>query len=367
MSGSGAHPPTPVPSGEPFFELSLDPMVTAGLDGYVKRANEAWERTLGWTEQELRAVPYAEFIHPDDRERTAAEAMALASPGHATRGFEIRLRRRDGVYRRFRFSAVGDPDRALIHAVAKDVTYEGQLEERAKELERSNQELERFAYVASHDLSEPLRMISGFASLLESRYGGQLDADADEFIRYIVDSVGRMQELIRDLLRYSRAGREEPRSDPVDMGVLVTHVLEGLQTAIDESGAAIRVEGLPTVRGDASQLQQLVQNLVANALKFTRDASPVIRISAERDGTAWRFAVADEGIGIAPQDADSVFQVFRRLHGPDDYPGTGVGLAICRTIVERHGGRIWVEPGEERGSVFRFTLPAMQQTAEHGH
>jgi PAS domain S-box-containing protein len=355
----------PAPT-EPFFELSLDPLVTAGFDGYIKRANDAWERTLGWTEEELRAVPYVEFIHPDDRAHTAEEVAALASPGYRTRDFEIRLRRRDGVYRRFRFNALGDTERELIHAVAKDVTHEGQLEQRAAELERSNQELERFAYVASHDLSEPLRMISGFASLLESRYGQRLDADADEFIRYIVDGVARMQDFISDLLTYSRVGRAEPRSDPVDMGVLVTHVLEGLQTAVEETGATIEVGRLPTVCGDASQFQQLVQNLVANALKFTLDAPPVIRISSEPAGDAWRFAVADEGIGIDPDDVERVFQVFQRLHSPEDYPGTGIGLAICRTIVERHGGRIWVVPGTERGSVFLFTLPAMQETPEHG-
>jgi PAS domain S-box-containing protein len=357
----GADQPRPAPP-EPFFELSLDPLVTAGFDGYIKRANRAWERTLGWTEDELRAVPYVEFIHPEDRERTLHEAASLAEAGAQVRGFEIRLRRRDGAYALFRFNAVGDPERGLIHAVAKDVTHEGQLDERAAALERSNQELERFAYVASHDLSEPLRMISGFASLLQSRYGGRLDSDADEFIRYIVEGVERMQELIRDLLTYSRVGRERPRADPVAMGPLVARVLEGLHTAVDESGARVDVGDLPTVRGDPTQLQQLMQNLAANALKFTGDELPVVRISAVPDGQAWQFAVADEGIGIDPRYAERVFEVFQRLHGPEDYPGTGVGLAICRTIVERHGGRIWVEPAEPRGSVFRFTLPAMQET-----
>jgi PAS domain S-box-containing protein len=340
---------------EPFFELSLDPLVTARFDGYIKRANAAWERTLGWTEEQLRAVPYAEFIHPDDRERTLQEAARLASPGAETRDFEIRVRRRDGAYRVLLFSAVGAPDEGLIYAVAKDITERKAAE---ADLERSNAELERFAYVASHDLSEPLRMVSGFVSLLQARYGDRLDSDAQEFMRYLVDGVERMQELIRDLLTYSRVGRAELRSDPVDMGALVRRVLEGMQTSIEEAGARIEVGDLPAVRGDASQLAQLVQNLVANALKFTDGAPPVVDISAQRDGAAWRFSVADEGIGIGPQYGERIFEVFQRLHAPDEYPGTGIGLAICRSIAERHGGRIWVESAPGEGAVFRFTLPA---------
>ena len=340
---------------EPFFELSLDPLVIAGFDGYIKRANPAFERLLGWTEEDLRAIPYAEFIHPDDRERTLQEAARLASPGAETHDFEIRVRRCDGAYRVWLFSATGDPEERLIYAVAKDITERKAAE---ADLERSNAELERFAYVASHDLSEPLRMVSGFVSLLQSRYADRLDSDAQEFMRYIVDGVERMQELIRDLLTYSRVGRAELRCEPVDMGRLVRRVLEGMQTAIEETGARIEAGDLPTVRGDATQLHQLVQNLVANALKFTGGAPPVVDISAQRVGPEWRFAVADEGIGIDPQDGERIFQVFQRLHAPDEYPGTGVGLAICRAIAERHSGRIWVESARGEGAVFRFTLPA---------
>jgi PAS domain S-box-containing protein len=349
--------PSPSSPYEPFFELSLDPMLTAGFDGYIKRASPAWERTLGWTEDELRAVPYTEFIHPDDRERTLAEVASLAT-GAETRGFEIRIRGRDDAYRAILFNAVGIPGEGLIYAVAKDITHRGELERRAADLERSNAELERFAYVASHDLSEPLRMVSGFVSLLQSRYADRLDENAVEFMRYIVDGVARMQDLIRDLLTYSRVGRAALESKPVEMGVLVRRVLEGMQTSIAEANARIEVGDLPTLPGDVTQLSQVVQNLVANALKFTGDAPPVVRISAERQEADWCFAVADEGIGVDSQHEDRIFQVFQRLHAPNEYPGTGVGLAICRAIVERHGGRIWVESSPGEGSVFRFTLPA---------
>jgi len=167
-----------------------------------------------------------------------------------------------------------------------------------------------------------------------------------------------MQALIRDLLSYSRVGRAELEHEPVAMGPLVQRVLEGMQTSINETDATIEVGDLPTVRGDASQLVQLVQNLVVNALKFTGGEPPVVRITAARDGDEWAFAVADEGIGIDPEFDERIFQVFQRLHGPNEYPGTGVGLAICRAIAERHGGRIWVESTPGEGSVFRFTLPA---------
>jgi PAS domain S-box-containing protein len=344
-------------STEPFFELSLDPLLTAGFDGYIKRASPAWERTLGWTEAELTAVPYTEFIHPEDRERALAEVTALAT-GAETKDFELRVRGRDGAYRELLFNAVGVPDGGVLYAVAKDITHRGELERRAADLERSNAELERFAYVASHDLSEPLRMVSGFVSLLQTRYGDRLDDDAEEFMRYIVDGVDRMQALIRDLLTYSRVGRAPLELEAVAMGPLVERVLEGMQTSIDESDARIEVGDLPTVRGDAIQLSQLVQNLVANALKFTGDEPPVVRVSAAREGNEWAFAVADEGIGIDRQYDDRIFQVFQRLHAPNEYPGTGVGLAICRAIADRHGGRIWVESAPGEGSVFRFTLPA---------
>jgi light-regulated signal transduction histidine kinase (bacteriophytochrome) len=232
-----------------------------------------------------------------------------------------------------------------------------ELERRATELERSNADLQEFAYVASHDLSEPLRMVSSYTQLLARRYGEQLDSDAHEFIGFAVDGVNRMQRLIDDLLAYSRAGTQEYRIGPVDTEELVRDTLGGMQATIADAGATIVVDDLPTVRGDEGQLRQLFQNLIGNGIKFRGEAPPRVEVAAEREGSAWRFSVEDNGIGIDPRYAERIFSVFKRLHTRDKYPGSGVGLSICKRIVERHQGRIWVEQGELGGSRFCFTIP----------
>jgi PAS domain S-box-containing protein len=237
-----------------------------------------------------------------------------------------------------------------------------ELRERAAELERSNADLEQFAYVASHDLSEPLRMVSGFSQLLQKRYGGKLDAEADEFIGYTVDGVNRMQALIDDLLAFSRVGRGDRELTDVDAGAVASRALEALSAPLAETGADVAIGALPTVRGDERELGQLFQNLISNALKFHGDEPPRVRVTAEAeiDGRDWVFAVADNGIGIEPHHAERIFKMFQRLHGRDAYPGTGIGLPICKKIVEHHGGRLWVEPSAEGGSVFKFTLAASE-------
>lgn len=232
------------------------------------------------------------------------------------------------------------------------------LARQAAELARSNADLERFAYVASHDLQEPLRMVASYTTLLGRRYGGRLDADADEFIAYAVDGATRMQQLIDDLLAYSRVGTRGKDFVPTDCESVLDHALANLQFAIQESGAVVTREPLPTVTADAAQLTLVFQNLVGNAIKFRGAERPAIHVSAaQRDG-AWVFAVSDNGIGIDPAYADRIFVVFQRLHGPADYSGTGIGLAISKRIVERHGGRIWVESEPGKGATFRFTIPA---------
>jgi PAS domain S-box-containing protein len=233
-----------------------------------------------------------------------------------------------------------------------------ELEDRAADLERSNADLEQFAYVASHDLSEPLRMVGGFAQLLQKRYEGKLDADADEFIGYMVDGVNRMQALIDDLLAFSRVGRGDRELSDVDAEVVARRALEVLSAPVAETGADVEIGELPTVRCDERELGQLFQNLISNALKFHGDEPPRVRVTAEAEagGAGWRFAVADNGIGIEPRHAERIFKMFQRLHGRDAYAGTGVGLAICKKIVEHHGGRLWVEPNADGGSVFKFTL-----------
>jgi signal transduction histidine kinase len=234
---------------------------------------------------------------------------------------------------------------------------EAVLEERSIELARSNAELEQFAYVASHDLQEPLRMVASYMQLIERRYKGELDADANEFIGYAVDGAKRMQALIGDLLAYSRAGTHAHPFQPTDSAAVLAAVKRNLRLALDESGARITHGALPVVLADASQLTQVLQNLIANAVKFRGQAPPEIDIQCEAAGRAWRFSVRDNGIGIAPEYFERIFVLFQRLHGWRDYPGTGIGLAICKKIIERHGGDISVQSAPGKGSTFTFTLP----------
>ncbi|MGH2978509.1 MAG: sensor histidine kinase, partial [Solirubrobacterales bacterium] len=218
-----------------------------------------------------------------------------------------------------------------------------------------------FAYVASHDLSEPLRMVSSYVQLLARRYQDQLDSDADEFIGFAVDGVNRMQRLIDDLLAYSRAGTAEYRFGPVDVAELVRDTLAGMRTTVAEAGATVVAGELPEVWGDEGQLRQLFQNLIGNGIKFRAEDPPRVEVSAERRGNGWLFDVSDNGIGIDPRHAERIFSVFKRLHGRDEYPGSGIGLSICKRIVERHHGRIAVERSPSGGSTFSFTIPDREE------
>ena len=224
-------------------------------------------------------------------------------------------------------------------------------------LQRSNTEFEQLAYVASHDMQEPLRKIASYLQLLAQRYQGQLDADADEFIGYAVDGAKRMQALINDLLAFSRVGTKAKPFAPTDCNLIMKTALADLQFAIEDCGARVQVDDLPMVMGDATQLSQLFRNLLSNAIKFHRDEAPIVRVVAESSGPFWRFAVSDNGIGIAGEYFDRIFVIFQRLHGRSQYAGTGIGLAICKKIVERHGGRIEVRSILGQGSTFVFTLP----------
>jgi light-regulated signal transduction histidine kinase (bacteriophytochrome) len=213
------------------------------------------------------------------------------------------------------------------------------------------------AYVASHDLQEPLRMVASYMQLLEQKYQGRLDADAHEFIGFAVDGAKRMQALINDLLTYSRVGSETIPLEPTDCNKVLDVAMESLRLAIADSGASIQRGDLPVVMGDAAQLTPLFQNLLANAIKFRSEQPLRIGVSAEPDGAFCRFSVQDNGIGIEPEYFDRIFVMFQRLHSRSAYAGTGIGLAICKKIVERHGGRIWVESEPGRGAIFKFTLP----------
>ncbi|MCY1073983.1 ATP-binding protein [Archangium lansingense] len=240
------------------------------------------------------------------------------------------------------------------------------LQEHARELARSNEELQQFAYVASHDLQEPLRMVASYTQLLARRYKGKLDADADEFITYAVDGVNRMQQLIQDLLAYSRVGTRGHEFKPIDSGQALGKALANLKALVDETGATIIQGKLPQVMVDETQLTQLFQNLVGNALKFRGQRPPRVLVEAERQDNEWRFTVEDNGIGIEPQYYERIFVIFQRLHGKEEYPGTGIGLAICKKIVERHGGRIGLDSQPGQGTTFWFTLPAIPTPSTSG-
>jgi light-regulated signal transduction histidine kinase (bacteriophytochrome) len=234
------------------------------------------------------------------------------------------------------------------------------LSKRTDDLARSNVELDQFASVVSHDLQEPLRMVTAYVHLLQTQCGGKLDKDADEFIGFAVDGAKRMQGLIDDLLVYSRVGTRGKEFTATDCNVVLARTLLNLKTAIDESGAQVTQDQLPTVPGDEFQLGQLLQNLIGNAIKYRGQRPAEIRVECERDGEMWRFAVTDNGIGIDPEYTERIFVIFQRLHTRQEYPGTGIGLAICKKIVERHRGKIWVESEPGKGSTFYFTLPIKQ-------
>jgi len=231
-----------------------------------------------------------------------------------------------------------------------------ELEQKADELARSNAELERFAFAAAHDLKEPVIVIESFIRRLQRIYGGKLDEKGKELINYALDGTTRMQVLISDLLAYARIGSKECDLKPVDSEAIIKHAISNLQISIKKSGAVITNDSMPTITADQIQLVQLFQNLIGNAIKFCNDSSPHIHISAEQKDKEWVFSVSDNGIGIAPDDAERIFEIFQRLHSTSKYPGTGIGLAICKKIADRHGGRIWVEAKTGKGSIFYFTI-----------
>jgi len=471
-----------------LFSVSVDMIGIAGFDGYWKRVNPAWERALGHSTDHILSKPFVEFVHPEDREATIAEAGKIAQ-GVETLHFENRYRCKDGSYRWLAWTAIPVVDEGLMYCVARDITeskraeealresemelqtaqriarmgswrlesatnhvvwteglyrmlglspslpppdytehqrlftpeswdrlsialsrtqeagvpYELELEmvrpgenngwmlafgepvrdasgaivglrgaaqditerKRAEEtlrkamadLKRSNEELQQFAYVASHDLQEPLRAVASFTQLLSERYKGRLDADADEFIAFAVGGANRMQTLINDLLSYSRLETRGKPPEPVDSHDALGQALANLGTAIRESVALVTNDDLPKVLADESQLVQLFQNLVGNAIKFRGKEPPRVHVSAVPQGKEWLFAVRDNGIGIAQEYHERIFSIFQRLHSREDYPGTGIGLALCKRIVERHGGTIRVESEPGSGSTFFFTLP----------
>lgn len=263
--------------------------------------------------------------------------------------------------------AVENMRRRLADELSDARTREQLLADQTQELRRSNSELEQFAYVASHDLQEPLRKVASFCQLLEKRYGTELDDRGKQYIAFAVDGAKRMQVLINDLLTFSRVGRVHDSWKPVDLGKVFDRALGNLSAAVEESGASVeRPEDMPELVGDATALTMVWQNLVGNAVKFRHpDRTPRITVDCVREDDDWHLTVSDNGIGIAPEFADKVFVIFQRLHGRDEYDGTGIGLALCRKIIEFHGGRIWLEPEPAEGTRIHFTLPVAPEAPAH--
>jgi PAS domain S-box-containing protein len=350
-----------------LLEAAPDAAVIAGRDGRIALVNRQTEVMFGYDRQELLGQP-VEVLLPERFRPRHVDHRARYAAAPRTRlmgvGLELFGRRADGS--EFPVEVSLSPVEAdgdlLVISLIRDVSERKQAEARlrqtAAELARSNAELEQFAYVASHDLQEPLRMVASYTQLLARRYRGRLDADADEFIGFAVDGAVRMQRLIQDLLAYSRVGTRGKPFAPTDCGAVVDQVIVDLGPAIAESGATVTRDPLPTLPADAVQLEQLFLNLIGNAIKYRAVAPPRVHITAEPQAGGWRFAVRDNGIGIDPQYAERIFVIFQRLHTRDEYPGTGIGLAICKKIVERHGGRIWVESRPGQGATFYFTLAA---------
>ena len=252
-----------------------------------------------------------------------------------------------------------------VIGVALDITERKQAEQAlaqySQELVRSNADLQQFAYVASHDLLEPLRTVSNYVQLLQRRYENQLDAKADKFIAYAVDGTARMHTLLQDLLKFSRVGTRGKEFVPTNAESVFDQVVASLRMAIKENGAVISHDPLPVVIADDVQLSQLFQNLIANAVKFHGEEPPQVHVSAQQQDNEWIFSIQDNGIGIDPRFADRIFEIFHQLHGRADYSGSGMGLAICKKVVERHGGRIWMESEPGEGSTFYFTLPSEKE------
>jgi PAS domain S-box-containing protein len=337
----------------------------ANTSGVIIRVNQAECRMLGYEAGELLGRPVWNFVAPELAERRISAFQAVVAGNQQGAQSEWELRDRDGnsLLVRLDENQILDSQGLVVglRGTMLDVTELRQqaelLTRQAADLARSNAELEQFAYVASHDLQEPLRMVASFMQLLARRYKGRLDESADEYIGFAVDGAKRMQQLISDLLALSRVGTRGGEFQDVPLESVVSETLLNLGPTIEHSGATVTHDPLPSVVGDRGQLAQLLQNLIGNAIKFHRAEPPRVHIAAAEGDQEWTISVSDNGIGIAPQHSDDIFRIFQQLHTRDEYPGTGIGLAICRKIAQRHSGRIWFDSVPGTGTTFRFTIP----------
>ena len=338
--------------------------------GNVINWNKGAERIKGYTADEILGKHFSCFYPPEaiEQGKPGQELRTAIEQGQAKEeGWRVR-KNGQRFWANVVITALFDKDGCLqgFAKISRDMTEAKrtehlndkniELQETARKLARSNRDLQQFAYVASHDLQEPLRMVASFTQLLANRYQDTLDQDAKDFIKYAVDGATRMQALISDLLTYSKVDRQEKSCGLINLDEILGQVLLNLKLAMVDSGAVITHDPLPVIMADEMQLGQLLQNLIGNAIKFRGEKPPRIHVSSKQNDNGWQISVHDNGIGISPEHRERVFLIFQRLHTMAEYPGTGIGLAICKKIVEGHGGRIWIESPPEGGSAISFTL-----------
>jgi PAS domain S-box-containing protein len=351
-----------------ILENIEDGYYQADLAGNLTFFNDSMCRISGIPREELMGMNNRQYTDQENAKKVYQAFNKVYRTGEPRRECDWEIIRKDGSKGYIEASITLQKDssgkpigfRGMVRDITERKRAEEALKEKTEELARSNRDLEQFAYVASHDLQEPLRMVMSYVQLLARRYKGKLDSDADEFISFALDGSLRMWKLINDLLTYSRVGTREKELKPTDCETVLDQSLNNLKVAVEENGAVVTHDPLPTVIVDNPQWVQLFQNLIGNAIKFRGNEPPCVHVSASPNGNGWIFSVRDNGIGIAPEYAESIFTIFKRLHGRQDYAGTGIGLAICKKIVERHGGRIWVESEVQKGTTFYFTLPAIK-------
>ena len=349
-----------------IVDSSDDAIISKDLNGVITSWNKSAERIFGYTPEEAVGQAVAALLIPADRQDEEPEILRKLRCGERVDHFETKRKRKDGALLdvSVTISPIMDSQGRIIGAskTARNITEQVKNQEALRSaneaLQRSNADLEQFAYSASHDLQEPLRMVSTYGEMLRRKYDNQLDARAEEYIGYIVEGGSRMERLLRDLRAFTHASLAAHEPPPiVDSQTVLDSALTNLTAAIGENGAEITSGHLPCVAIHEFQLEQLFQNIIGNAIRYRSEASPRIHVDAARNGRYWRFSIRDNGIGIDPEYKEQVFGIFKRLHASSEYPGTGMGLAICQRVVERAGGRIWVDSEPGRGSTFFFELP----------
>jgi PAS domain S-box-containing protein len=344
------------------LELTVEGVAHLDLEGRFIWVNDAFARLCGYPPLEMIGLPWSALAHPDDLDPMSAAHAGVANGERIER--EVRTVRRDGSWFYAQLVVVmakdGDGAHSGFYSTLRDVSDRKAAEEVARrasiELERRNGELESFAAMVAHDLRQPMQVVGGFAQLLAERSGGFHDERTDRYLAAIERGVGKMTAMIESMLEYARAGGAEAPADLTDSHRIVADVIDGLEGSMNGGQVVVR-DRLPVLPADPAELSRLFENLIGNALKFRADTPPVVQIAAEPDGDYWRFSVQDDGLGVSPEFIEQLFAMFARERR-SDHPGTGMGLAICRKIVEHHGGRIWFEAAPGHGSIFSFTLPA---------